>query len=445
MKTKRAFRCYAIPTQDGRFEGKCYEYPTVSYKANSRDAATAGARRQVKRHQLAGIKPWQNVSQSPVQFVPSASTVTPTPPAARQKVNYIVIALDRSGSMASLLNQAVAALNNNIRTIRDQSQNTGQKTYLSVIAFDNKVETILRFADIETVREFYSYEPYFSPRGSTALFDATGEAIEEIYTKAIPDDVDASFLVLTITDGGENASLKYLASSLSSRIRDLQLTDRWTFSFLVPPRTGTGLSRTLGVPAGNIMEWEQSTRGVQQYAAATNAGMTQYFASRSVGVNSTKSFYTDLSGLTSKDLRKNLVDLSGQFRSAIVNKEQDVKSFVEDTFGGYVPGCAYYQLTKNEKKVQAYKKLLVMEKGKKEIYGGNDARSVLGIPDGDLKITPGNHGNFDIFVQSTSLNRKLVRGTKVLVDASAFNSVMSHAGRLATQAQPRARRSRSKK
>ena len=27
----------------------------------------------------------------------------------------------------------------------------------------------------------------------------------------------------------------------------------------------------------------------------------------------------------------------------------------------------------------------------------------------------GNHGNYDIFIQSNSANRKLVRGTKVLV------------------------------
>lgn len=35
-------------------------------------------------------------------------------------------------------------------------------------------------------------------------------------------------------------------------------------------------------------------------------------------------------------------------------------------------------------------------------------------PSFDAQVKPGNHANFDIFVQSTSFNRKLVRGTKLL-------------------------------
>jgi hypothetical protein len=57
-----------------------------------------------------------------------------------------------------------------------------------------------------------------------------------------------------------------------------------------------------------------------------------------------------------------------------------------------------------------------MEKGSKAIYGGNAARSLIGLPYGaEAKVEPGNHANYDIFVQSTSTNRKLVRGTKLLV------------------------------
>ncbi len=58
-----------------------------------------------------------------------------------------------------------------------------------------------------------------------------------------------------------------------------------------------------------------------------------------------------------------------------------------------------------------------MEKGKKAIWGGKEARHLIGLPDDkDAKVTAGNMSNYDIFIQSTSVNRILVRGTKLIWD-----------------------------
>jgi len=55
-----------------------------------------------------------------------------------------------------------------------------------------------------------------------------------------------------------------------------------------------------------------------------------------------------------------------------------------------------------------------MEKGKSEVYGP-DARDLIGLPAGGTeKVIPGNHANYDIYIQSTSNNRRLVRGTKLI-------------------------------
>jgi hypothetical protein len=49
------------------------------------------------------------------------------------------------------------------------------------------------------------------------------------------------------------------------------------------------------------------------------------------------------------------------------------------------------------------------------MYSGSDARTLIGLPtSGNARLHPGNHGNYDIFIQSTSINRKLVGGTGVL-------------------------------
>ncbi len=118
-------------------------------------------------------------------------------------------------------------------------------------------------------------------------------------------------------------------------------------------------------------------------------------------------------------MKRNLTDLSGNFKVCTVSKEAVVKNFVEEkTHRSYIKGQAYYQLMKDEK-VQSYKQVLIMEKGKGTIWGGNEARDLIGLPyNADAKVSPGNHAGFDLFIQSSSVNRKLSRGTKLLIEIS---------------------------
>lgn len=377
----------------GGYVGLCRENPLLRYgPKKSRDTALSGVKRLAKK----------------VESMIDMSGLT-----TKTKVNRIAFVIDRSGSMSSLTAAAVKALNDNINTIREQARKTGQRTHVSVFSFDTEIDLVRKSTNVEIFEPVRASE--VQARGSTALLDAVGNAISVLRGVADAPNEDVSYLVMAITDGEENASKVFNSSSLNKLMREVQATDRWTLTFLVPPGYKSRLVQQYAIPEGNVAEWEGSVRGVQTYTVQNTAGIGTYFSSRAAGVNSVKSFYTDLSGLTSKQVKSQLDDISSKVRVLAVDKEQDIKSFVEDTLGRYVPGTAYYQLTKDEKKIQDYKELLVMEKGKRSVFGGPDARQVLGIPDGTLRVKPGNHGNFDIFVQSNSLNRKLVRGTKLLV------------------------------
>jgi hypothetical protein len=81
----------------------------------------------------------------------------------------------------------------------------------------------------------------------------------------------------------------------------------------------------------------------------------------------------------------------------------------------YRTGSAFYELTKTES-IQASKQLAVMDKRTfGGVYTGPQARQVLGLPDYEIRVTPSQHPDYDIFVQSTSVNRKLVPSTRLLV------------------------------
>jgi hypothetical protein len=112
-------------------------------------------------------------------------------------------------------------------------------------------------------------------------------------------------------------------------------------------------------------------------------------------------------------LNKQLHDLTDRATIWTVPSETAIQPFVENKIGFYHPGSAYYQLMKKEK-VQFHKAIAIVDKATQKVYAGPQARQVLGLPDLDVTVVPGNHGNYDIFVQSTSNNRKLPRGTKLL-------------------------------
>ena len=105
------------------------------------------------------------------------------------------------------------------------------------------------------------------------------------------------------------------------------------------------------------------------------------------------------------------------FPVSTADHDVEIRPFIEARLHGkpMLKGAGFYQLTKTEPTVQPNKKILVRDKTTQAIYYGDAARQMLGLPTyGNIRLAPGNHGNFDIFIQSTSVNRKLTRGTSLV-------------------------------
>lgn len=329
--------------------------------------------------------------------------------------------MDESGSMAGLRRQAVKMTNELLDATKKENKKQKQKTEVSVITFDypNNIKYVYKNKNIETTARKITLEDY-NPRGSTALFDATGEAINNGLESAFADDDETSFLVLVVTDGGENASAKYNGNTLSTLFKKVQKTLRWTIAFQVPKGGKDQLIR-MGISPDNIREWEATEEGIKDATWMASAGLTRYYDSRSRGIKSVADFYveTDLSNLTQRQLKRELEDLSDDYGIFSVPHEQQIRDFVEGkTHETYEKGQAFYQLVKPEL-VQADKEVLVFDKSNTQLYGGDEARDLIGLPIGaNAKVKPGDHGNYEIFVQSNSVNRKLLKGNKVAVRMS---------------------------
>ena len=346
--------------------------------------------------------------------------------------NYIGFSRDHSASMRSIAVAAARDFNANIQSTREAAIAHNQDTIVSVIkcgfraaysnGFGYESETKNVFESINS--NILAIQPinendYQANGNNTPLFDSVGELIDAF--KKVPDanDPDVSFLIMVITDGEDNASRKWSGASLGQEIRKLQSTDRWTFVFRVP----RGYKRqlvSLGMPEGNILEWEQTERGVQAATQVTTQAMQTFYGARSKGIRSTSTFYADLSTVSAKEVKSVLTDISSEITMWPVLPTEDgvqVRDFCEKRLGTneMLKGSAFYELTKLEKKVQDYKQIVIRDKDTKMIYGGSAARDLLGLPhSGDVKLAPGNCGNYDVFIQSTSVNRKLPAGSSVL-------------------------------
>ena len=175
-----------------------------------------------------------------------------------------------------------------------------------------------------------------------------------------------------------------------------------------------------GLGAGNIQEWETTEKGLYEAEVVTTSGLFNYYQNRSVGGQSIKNFYdvkVDLSKVSNLTKQPGLTDLSQNFKKLYITRECSSKDICDEQGIKYKPGILYYELSKTEK-VQPNKEVLVSEKGKASIYGGSEARHLIGLPDNQYaKVNPFNLSKYKIFIQSNagSGNRVLVRGTEVLI------------------------------
>jgi uncharacterized protein YegL len=227
-------------------------------------------------------------------------------------VNRVAIVLDKSGSMLPIKKKTLEALNKNIVTIKEQAAQSGQDTTVTLVTFGSRVDQEFFNRPVDSLKELRDGD--YRIDGMTALFDAVGQTIERF--QAMPDsgEKNVSFLILVITDGAENASSRWNPASLNAEIRRVQQTDRYTLAFLLPQGNKLGFCRQFSVPEGNVQEWETSDKGVEEYSRQTTKGIGSYYAARAAGQSSVKTFYSDMSGVSVKDVKAVLDDLSGKVK-----------------------------------------------------------------------------------------------------------------------------------
>jgi hypothetical protein len=108
---------------------------------------------------------------------------------------------------------------------------------------------------------------------------------------------------------------------------------------------------------------------------------------------------------------------SGRFQILTVDRDMPIKDFCSHEGVEFKPGRGFYELTKSEK-VQGTKEIVLMQRATGDLFTGTRARELLGLPldDEDVKLPPTSLADYVPFIQSTSNNRKLMGGTRLLYE-----------------------------
>jgi len=337
-----------------------------------------------------------------------------------QLQTHVAFCIDESGSVSGIVKPLVEAYNQTVTDIRTAVLDEGQEASMTAMAFGDRVlkHRILYVGEqVQTITPLKYTD--LNPSGMTPLFDSVWRAIKKL--EELDDGKPGtSFVISVITDGHENQSVDPGVPTTVREIEKKAATDRWTFTFLVPNGNEDQFARNFQIPRGNVQGWDAKTaRGTKQAGIVTSAAYGEFFKQKSVrGIKkmSSKSFYSSTENLTVRNARSSLSEITKQVEFIVPHMDCQIRDAIIGHGKEWIKGAAFYQLIKTEKKVQDYKLVALRVKTSGKVYCGQEARDMLGIGGavGTVRLVPGDHGKFDVFIQSTSVNRKIAAGTEVM-------------------------------
>jgi hypothetical protein len=324
-------------------------------------------------------------------------------------INHMALVVDNSVSMRPHQATTIKVADAFVAHLARQSKELDQETRLTIYSFGDKVTCLVYDMDVLRVPSIASR---YKIQGNTALIDATLKMLDDLaQTPQIYGE--HAFLGYVITDGQENASrTPNKIRALPERLK--RLADNWTLAVFVPDADGVFWAKKFGFPANHVAVWDTTNaRGLEEVGRTITRSADTFMANRRKGVKSSTNLF-ELKDVKATDIAATLVSLTpNSWALYDVLEDGRIDEFVRlKTHKPYAIGRGYYQLSKPET-IQPQKQLAIMYKG--DIYVGPQARTMLGLPDTDARVRPSDHKDYTVFVQSTSVNRKLKAGTKLLV------------------------------
>ena len=189
---------------------------------------------------------------------------------------YNLIILDKSGSMGSIANAAIAGFNETVGGIRSAQERfkDTQEHFVSLMIFCNCEKTLVYDkVPVAEVKELTRNE--YRPCCGTPLYDAMGLSINALYND-IKDKEDATAVVTVITDGLENASREYSGAAIKALVERMKDEEGWNFAYIGTNQDVQATSASLSID--NHMAFADDDAGMREAWAKERKSRTMMYS-----------------------------------------------------------------------------------------------------------------------------------------------------------------------
>ena len=191
----------------------------------------------------------------------------------RDNLTELVFILDRSGSMASMKEEAIGGFN----AFLEEQQKLEGEANLTLVLFDNEYKKLYDGVDIKKCATLN--ENTYVPRGTTALLDAIGRTMNDVgqrLASMAETERPSKVLVAVLTDGMENASQDYQKAKINEMITHQTDKYSWQFLFLGANQDAIGEGMSLGISAKHSMTYDFNKIGTKHAFATLSNSVKSY-------------------------------------------------------------------------------------------------------------------------------------------------------------------------
>lgn len=197
--------------------------------------------------------------------------------------HYVLMVLDRSGSMSNLKPAVIEGVNT---FLNEQVDKNGM--FISVVQFDSfktkddcYCEDIFDFIPADQTRRLTDTD--YQPRGMTPLFAAMAEGISKLEQKLRP--IDRALMVVQ-TDGLNNASPPEITKAVvSGLVKSKKAEGNWTFVFMGADIDAWGEGESLHIPTGNTYTYSNTLTGTNVAYTTASTGTSNWYATTGGGLS----------------------------------------------------------------------------------------------------------------------------------------------------------------
>ncbi len=179
----------------------------------------------------------------------------------KEGLTEIISLVDRSGSMQSILDDAIGGFN----TFLAAQQRQPGEAKLSLILFDHEYQVVHQAVDIQQVEPLN--QDTYVPRGSTALLDAVGKTIDAVGERlaaTAESEKPSQVIVSILTDGYENASQTYSKPKVAEMIKHQTEKYNWAFEFQAANMDAFAAAKELSIAPNRVVQFEATGEGVRE-------------------------------------------------------------------------------------------------------------------------------------------------------------------------------------